>query len=173
MKYLALSINLVALIAIAWTASVLVDIKRPSHMANMPAEIAVKRVSSREVDQQEAFLLALDSLQTMRSEERFAALDGGLISEPVALTQQRATQQATTPSRPSLPRRELTLLASHANDRMAVIDGLLVREGSELSQGGRVAEVNSDSVVVIERHGRQTLKVSLDKLRVGGVQHKQ
>ena len=48
-----------------------------------------------------------------------------------------------------------------------VIDGRLVRHGTPLGGGGRVAEVRPNGTVVIEKLGRQTLSLPLSQLRVG------
>jgi len=63
-----------------------------------------------------------------------------------------------------MPKRQLTLVLQSRLEPRAVIDGRLVKLGDKLPDDGRVAEINIDRVVLVERYGTQTLTMVTGRL---------
>lgn len=78
----------------------------------------------------------------------------------IATSPTRATGEKPRPKEkngrtlPPLPHRHVSLVLI-GQDRRAVVDGLVVAEGSSLPGNGRVVSIRPDAVVVQESHGRQ------------------
>jgi len=65
-----------------------------------------------------------------------------------------------------MPKRQLTLVLQSRLEPRAMIDGRLVKPGDTLSEDGRVAEINTDRVVLVERYGTQTLTMATGRARL-------
>lgn len=68
-----------------------------------------------------------------------------------------------------MPKRQLTLVLQSRLEPRAMIDGRLVKPGDTLSDGGRVAAINSDRVVLVERYGTQTLTMATGRARMAAL----
>lgn len=60
---------------------------------------------------------------------------------------------------PAPPRRELGGIMVSGRERLAIIDGTLVRSGDELD-GDRIADINPDRVVLVRDGTRRTLRLA-------------
>lgn len=69
-----------------------------------------------------------------------------------------------------MPKRRLTMVLQSRLEPRAMIDGRLVKPGDTLPEDGRVAEINTDRVVLVERYGTQTLTMATSRARLGGSQ---
>ncbi|MBV8619548.1 MAG: hypothetical protein JOY84_11850 [Curvibacter sp.] len=161
MKYAALCLNTLALILLAWGLygiAGLVGARLPS--SRLPA-VELRPLPDKALADQKQVNSTLDTLAQFADRQAFAreANEMTLLAVPPLGTPGAGG--------PSMPRREVTLLARTSDGEIAVVDGRLVRKGARLADGGRLSRLTEDSVVVTEKQGRQTLSLPLEQLRVG------
>lgn len=165
MKYAALTMNAVALLLLGWVAWGLVQWVLPG-----PARGPVLRAPPMELTplagplraEQERLADVVDMLQRLPLQ---AGARAGA-TRPLIATPAPGSQVADSLQ---MPRRSLSL---HLDDlamqtQAVVVDEQLARQGSRLGEGGRVAAIKPQQVIVSERLGLQTLTLPEDSLRVG------
>ena len=161
MKYAALCLNTLAVLLLAWGLygiAGLVGARLPSPRLQA-AEL--RPLPDKALADQKQVSATLDTLAQFSDRQAFAreANEMTLLALPPL--------GAPGAGGPTMPVREVTLLAHTSDGDLAVVDGLLVRKGARLSDGGRLSRLNDDSVVVSEKQGRQTLRLQVQQLRVG------
>lgn len=161
MKYAALWLNTLALVLVIWGLYGiwgLVGARLPS--ASLPV-VELRALPDKALAEQKQVNATLDTLAQFADRQAFAreANDMTLLALPPL--------GAPGAGGPTMPHREVTLLARSGDDDIAVVDGQLVRRGARLHDGGRLSRLQDDHVVVTEKQGRQTLSLPLTQLRVG------
>lgn len=162
MKYAALILNGVAVVLLGWTVYAVVQLAqartptvRGPVMELMPLVPALRTDPSR----------VLQAFSAMERVQLQASTQG---APPQTLITLPAPGRAIEGS-VQMPERSLSLHLDNlgAETQKVVIDGHLVHQGAQLDNGGRVAHVKPNEVLVTEQLGRQTLALPLSELRVG------
>lgn len=162
MKYAALLLNVVAVALLGWAMYGVVQLAqartptvRPPVMELSPLPMALRTEQARVAD-------AFDAMARIQEQAAGRGVDPqSLIVLPEPGREIVGSVQ--------MPRRSLSLHIDELNGdkQTVVVDDRLARQGARLLDGGRIAKVAPNGVVITERLGRQTLTLPNAELRVG------
>ena len=167
MKYIAIGLHVIAaavLIAvIAWFVQPAPS-KLPPVQAGRAAQIITPEVLKLDAEKADA---ALKSLMVLK--DRVAGSVSTVAYQPsvAPLLGLPIVRDTSAAALRILPKRNLTMVLQSRLEPRAMIDGLLVKPGDALPYDGRVAEINTDRVIVIEKYGKQTLAMAVGQARLG------
>ncbi|MDH4427879.1 MAG: hypothetical protein QE495_15595 [Acidovorax sp.] len=162
MKYAALILNVVAVALLGWALYGVVELAqartpavRPMVTELAPLPVALRTDQARVMD-------AFDAMARIQAKAASPGVD------PLSLIALPAPGREIVGS-VQMPSRSLSLhLDDLATDRQSVVvDERLARQGTRLTEGGRIAKVQPNEVLVTERLGRQKLTLPTSELRVG------
>lgn len=162
MKYAALILNVVAVALLGWALYGVVELAqartpsvRPLVTELAPLPAALRTDQARVMD-------AFDAMARIQAKAATPGVD------PLSLIALPAPGREIVGS-VQMPSRSLSLhLDDLATDRQSVVvDERLARQGTRLTEGGRIAKVQPNEVLVTERLGRQKLTLPTSELRVG------
>lgn len=161
MKYAALWLNTLALALVFWGLYGIWGLVGARLPASALPAAELRPLPDKALAEQKQVSATLDTLAQFADRQAFAreANEMTLLALPPL--------GAPGAGGPTMPHREVTVLARSGEDELAVVDGQLVRRGARLREGGRVSRLQDDRVVVTEKQGRQTLSLPLEQLRVG------
>ena len=162
MKYAALFLNVLGLLILGWMFSILTQKSLTHRLPPRLEETPVTQVSTtqKDVDTAQSLLSMADHLSREMHPPTLISL-GPVIAQPVAAS---GNSDRYIP-----PQRVLSLLLEGKDGPRATIDGQLVREGDALPHAGRVTRIEPDRVIITEAHGKQTLRVPVEQIRIGSL----
>jgi hypothetical protein len=159
MKHVALVLNALAALLLAWAAYGVVQLMRGPTAGVRPPAMELPALAPASNLDPAAVQSAVQMMARLTSAPPASA--PALIGQPLPGSDVAGSLQ--------MPGRNLSL---HLTDlgteaQSVVIDGRLVRQGTALADGGRVVRIRSDGVDVSEKLGRQVLKLPTDQVRIG------
>jgi hypothetical protein len=166
MKYAALTLNALALLLVGYALfGVYSALRQPGSASRVPG-VQLRTLPERTVSN--ADVTATSEAITRLNERTYGGRAvGGL--DLIAVAPRSSSAQSALPGAAiaSMPARNVTMLIQSNGVRTAMIDNQLVRSGAALVGGGRVTSISADRVQVREANGSQTLRLPVDRLRVG------
>jgi hypothetical protein len=167
MKYIAIGLHVLAAAVLIWIIAWFLQ-PPPARMlpvqAGRAAQILTPEVLKRDAETADAALVSLGLLK-----DRVAGSATPVAYQPKAapLLGLPIVRDLSAAALRILPTRNLTMVLQSRLEPRAMIDGRLVKPGDELPFNGRVAEINTDRVIVIEKYGKQTLAMAVGQARLG------
>ncbi len=169
MKYIAIGLHVLAAAVLIW---IIAWFLRPTPPRILPpqagraAQILTPEVLKRDAETADSALVSLGVLK-----ERVAGSASVAAYQPKVepLLGLPILRDLSAAGLRTLPTRTLTMVLQSRLEPRAMIDGRLVKPGDELPFNGRVAEINTDRVIVIEKYGKQTLAMAVGQARLGPV----
>ena len=170
MKYAAIALHAITIAILIWVVAAFLQPKQviiPPVQSGRAAPVTTPEVLKKDAD---GALQALSSLALIKGHlgrDKPASGFPTASSVTVALIGQAPVVDRSAQALRVMPKRNLTLVLQSLREPRAMIDGLLVKPGDQLPDNGRVAEINADRVVLIEKYGKQTLTLSAARTRFG------
>ncbi len=170
MKYFALALGAVLL----GEATLLLFIKPAASSASSASSATVSEVNA--LKSVEAQIKRLEALQTAVDGMDYSAAFGQT-SEPIVAWndepppsgQEQSAGRSGQGEQALPPERKLTLIFTSGQAKSAMIDGVYVRVGDRLPDGGKVIAIRSDAVVLVDAYGRHVLSPAPRQLDIGVV----
>lgn len=167
MKYIAIGLHVIAVAVLIWIVAWFLQpapVRIPPVQSGRAAQIITPEVLKLDAEKADAALVALSLLK-----DRVAGSATTVAYQPKAapLLGLPIVRDLSAAALRVLPKRNLTMVLQSRLEPRAMIDGLLVKPGDELPSNGRVAEINTDRVIVIEKYGKQTLSMAVGQARLG------
>lgn len=164
MKYLAIGLHAVG---VGILVGVLAFFLKPKSMPIPPVQAGrAAPVSTPEVLKKDADTAAQALLSLTLLNDQIGRLPG-VQAVPAPLLGLTPVRDLSASALRIMPKRQLTLVLQSRLEPRAMIDGRLVKPGDTLPDDGRVAEINTDRVVLVERYGTQTLTMATGRARFG------
>jgi len=161
MRYAALLLNCLAIFLVGCGVFAAVDLLGRPSMSIRPSGVQLAPLPASLRSDQQRVAQALDAMPRIRGQALTHTATGSLIALPVPGSEVVGSVH--------MPRRSMSLYLDDiaAQTQMVVIDGQQVKQGARLEQGGRVAKVGSNEVIVTEQLGLQRLTLPKQELQVG------
>ena len=162
MKYFALLLNIAALAVLVWGVSAAASLTRVKPIQIRPPSNEIKQLVEKDVQEQTDILRALKAIDGLKTHSQAASSSyssGPLIAQP--------EPGAPGSAGPLMPERQVTLFMEGVDGLSAIVDGQLVRKGSALQDGGRVADIRGNKLLITETNGKQVLALPEASQRVG------
>ena len=163
MKYFAIGLHTIGIVILVWTLAFFLKPKSvpiPPVQAGRAAPVSTPEVLKKDAD---TAAQALSSLTLLKDQLGRLPLVQVATTPLLGLTPVRDLSASALRI---MPKRQLTLVLQSRLEPRAMIDGKLVKPGDTLSDDGRVAEINTDRVVLVERYGTQTLTMATGRARM-------
>ena len=163
MKYFAIGLHALAIVILVWVLAFFLRPKSvpiPPVQAGRAAPVSTPEVLKKDADTAAQALVSLTLLS-----DQLGRLPGVQI-EPARLLGLMPVRDLSASALRIMPKRHLTLVLQSRLEPRAMIDGRLVKTGDTLPDNGRVTEINTDRVVLVERYGTQTLTMATGRARL-------
>ena len=162
MKYFALLLNITALAALVWGVSAAASSARVKPIQIRPPSNETKPLIDKDLQEYTDILRALKAIDGLKTHSQAASSiysSAPLIAQP--------DPGAPGSAGPLMPERQVTLFIEDADGLSAIVDGQLVRQGSALQGGGRVAGIKGNQLVITEKNGKQVVALPEASQRIG------